>query len=43
MNNKFPNYVATGGQTSRPFGEFIVPYPEWERLQVPEGLEYFAS
>lgn len=39
MNNKFPNYVATGGQTSRPFGEFIVPYPEWERLQVPEGLE----
>lgn len=30
-----PTYVATGGQTSRPFGEFIVPYPKWEKLSLP--------
>ena len=32
MENKFDKYVATGGQSSRPFGQFKVPYPKWERL-----------
>ncbi len=41
MENKFEHYVATGGQSSRPFGQFKVPYPKWEPLQIPEGLPEF--
>lgn len=36
MENKFQTYVATGGQSSRPFGQFKVPYPKWERLEMPK-------
>ncbi|MCD8217393.1 MAG: glycogen debranching protein [Clostridiales bacterium] len=32
---EFDKYVATGGQTSRPFGQFNVPYPKWEKLSLP--------
>ena len=38
MNNEFDKYVATGGQSSRPFGQFKVPYPKWERLKRPEEV-----
>lgn len=41
MENKFETYVATGGQSARPFGQFKVPYPKWEPLQIPEGLPEF--
>ncbi len=34
----FDKYVATGGQTSRPFGQFHVPYPKWSHLQKPSEL-----
>lgn len=36
---EFDKYVATGGQSSRPFGQFVVPFPEWERLEIPK-MEY---
>ena len=36
MENKFQTYVATGGQSSRPFGQFKVPYPKWEPLTRPD-------
>lgn len=35
---EFDKYVATGGQSSRPFGQFKVPYPKWERLKRPEEV-----
>ena len=38
---EFDKYVATGGQSSRPFGQFKVPYPKWERLERPTGYPEF--
>lgn len=32
---EFDKYVGTGGQTSRPFGQFKVPYPKWTPLARP--------
>ena len=39
---EFDKYVATGGQSSRPFGQFKVPYPKWERLEMPPAGKYPA-
>ena len=35
---QFDKYVATGGQSSRPFGQFKVPYPKWKPLKRPEEV-----
>lgn len=32
---KIESYVATGGQSARPFGQFVVPFPKWEPLEIP--------
>ena len=35
---KIESYVATGGQSARPFGQFIVPFPKWKPLEIPQNL-----
>jgi len=35
---KFPQYIATGGQTSIPFGSVEVSWPKWEKLKMAEGI-----
>ena len=32
---KIPEYVSTGGQTSRPFGQINIPYVKWEKMPTP--------